>query len=190
MTTIRIANIVPVTRANGPGNRIGIWVQGCTLGCPGCFNPQTHGRQDGREISVSALLDQLDEIYMKNKIDGITISGGEPLQQWNAIHPILLWAVGRRLSVVLFTGFDLEQVRRLSFYRKLETYVDVLIAGRYQQENRVARSLVGSSNKEFAFFTQVYDLDDFENIPQVEVSIDTTGQVFITGINPPSMEGV
>ena len=37
--------IEPRSRANGPGARFVVWLQGCTLGCPGCFNPATHARR-------------------------------------------------------------------------------------------------------------------------------------------------
>ncbi|MCU0780030.1 MAG: radical SAM protein [Akkermansiaceae bacterium] len=40
--TLRLHAFLPRSRANGPGWRSVVWVQGCSLGCPGCFNPQTH----------------------------------------------------------------------------------------------------------------------------------------------------
>jgi anaerobic ribonucleoside-triphosphate reductase activating protein len=86
------------SRANGPGSRFVVWFQGCTLGCPGCFNPKTH-RTDGREISVDELASQIP-----GDIEGITLSGGEPLQQAEAAAELLDVARARGLSTLAFSG--------------------------------------------------------------------------------------
>ena len=39
---IQVAGLIDDSRVNGPGRRVVVWVQGCTLGCLGCFNPGTH----------------------------------------------------------------------------------------------------------------------------------------------------
>ncbi|MGD0006352.1 MAG: 4Fe-4S cluster-binding domain-containing protein, partial [Anaerolineaceae bacterium] len=39
---LNLHHFEPLSLVNGPGKRSVVWVQGCTLNCPGCFNPQTH----------------------------------------------------------------------------------------------------------------------------------------------------
>jgi len=52
--TLRLHAFLPRSRANGPGWRSVVWVQGCSLGCPGCFNPQTHDRAEAGEVAEVA----------------------------------------------------------------------------------------------------------------------------------------
>ena len=56
---VRVHAIEPRSRANGPGARFVVWMQGCTLGCPGCFNPTTHDAAGGREVEVAEVAAQL-----------------------------------------------------------------------------------------------------------------------------------
>src|SRR3990172_12478082 len=76
----------PSSRANGPGLRAVLWTQGCSLGCPGCFNSETHDPGAGREVDVELLA---GEIAGRHGIDGVSISGGEPLQQAEALCELL-----------------------------------------------------------------------------------------------------
>ncbi|MCA9796206.1 MAG: 4Fe-4S cluster-binding domain-containing protein, partial [Candidatus Eremiobacteraeota bacterium] len=82
---LRIADIVWSSRANGPGPRAVVWVQGCSLGCAGCFNPHTHDFQAGRWLPVPDLVEQLRGL----PVQGLTISGGEPLQQARAVGALV-----------------------------------------------------------------------------------------------------
>ena len=78
--------LIPASLANGPGLRAVVFFQGCTLACPGCFNPGTHPFA-GTEISVLALAERVVRAYREYKLEGVTFSGGEPMQQappcWN-----------------------------------------------------------------------------------------------------------
>src|SRR5262245_29198295 len=108
---LRLHAFLPASRANGPGVRAVLWVQGCSLGCPGCFNPLTHPTTGGELVPTDELVRRLTALG--DTIEGITVSGGEPLQQ----RPALLALLRRlrqqtRLSVVLFTGFTWEEVQR------------------------------------------------------------------------------
>ena len=53
---LRINSIVPISEANGPGPHFTIWVQGCTLKCAKCFNPQSHNVNEGNLISIDNIL--------------------------------------------------------------------------------------------------------------------------------------
>ena len=66
------------TQANGPGLRAAVWVQGCTLGCPGCFNAQTHAHQARTLVDPTQLA---GDLLRDPAIEGLSILGGEPFQQ-------------------------------------------------------------------------------------------------------------
>ena len=180
---LRLHRFVPASRANGPGLRAVIWVQGCDLGCPGCFNPQTHPHQGGQLLAVSDLFQRI--AALEARIEGVTISGGEPLQQWRPVLS-LLQRIRRetRLTSVLFTGYTWQEVNRLPGADQWPACVDVLIAGRYVAKQRLAADLRGSANQTIHLFTTRYRLADLQAVPPAEVIIAPGGEVLLSGVNP------
>lgn len=169
--------------ANGPGRRAVVWFQGCTLACPGCFNPQTHSSTQGTSIHPAHLAAQI--LAHAAELAGVTISGGEPLQQpFGLLHFLQLIRANSDLSIVLFSGFTWEEIQKMPFSAQLPELVDVLIAGRYQEQLNVGRGLVGSANKTFHYFTNRYRRQDFEKIPEAEITIGADGEIFVSGIAP------
>ena len=97
----------PVTRL-GPGRRVGIWVQGCSIRCPGCISVDTWAQGRGR-TGVSEVLEAIAPWI--SIADGFTISGGEPFDQSEALTTLL--AGIRKLSaadILVFTGHSLEAI--------------------------------------------------------------------------------
>ena len=176
--------LVPCSRANGPGRRMVIWFQGCTLGCPGCFNPATHATAPRWQVSSEALVEQI--VAGAQHIEGLTISGGEPLKQPAALLQVLS-AVRTRttLSILLFSGYTLPEIRQMPLGPPILAQVDVLIAGRYVQTRHLARGLLGSTNQTVHLLTARYTLEEIERVPLAEVWIDATGNVSLSGIAPP-----
>ncbi|NTV35707.1 MAG: radical SAM protein [Anaerolineaceae bacterium] len=178
-----IHQIEASSRANGPGIRTVIWLQGCTLACPGCFNPETHPAGKGEEMDWKDLSQNL--IHQSKAIEGITISGGEPLQQASSLKPFLSVIRNQsNLSIILFTGYSWKEILNNAEYYTIVKLTDVVLAGRYNQKKRTARSLIGSSNKTMHFMTRRYDSLDFEAIPEAEVLISEDGTITYTGIDP------
>ena len=180
---LRIHDFLPHSRANGPGIRAVVWVQGCALGCPGCFNPLTHPHTDGELVDVAALAERIEALA---GIEGITLSGGEPLQQAPAVLA-LLRILRPRYSLVLFTGYTLAEVARKPWADELLALVDVLIAGRYDGRTRIARDLRGSASKTLHFLTPRYTPADFTGLAEAEVFIAPDGTIALTGIAPLQM---
>ncbi|MGC8742740.1 MAG: 4Fe-4S single cluster domain-containing protein [Verrucomicrobiia bacterium] len=202
MKNLKIHNFLPRSYANGPGARAVIWMQGCSLGCPGCYNPQTHSPDGGRLVSMEELRDNI--VKLGNSIEGITISGGEPLEQAAPLSRFLkLIKTETRLSVILFTGYEWKELEDVlsgnnhpktiklnhekEALQEILNSIDVLIAGRFIQSKRLARDLRGSSNKTFHFFTTRYTSKDFESVPEAEIVITPDGKLLISGINPPNI---
>lgn len=180
---IRLHAFEPVSQVNGPGKRAVIWVQGCGLACPGCFNPETHDFSGGSLISMNDLLSMI--IQEKEGIEGITVSGGEPVYQRRALTRLFQEVRHQtNLSIVVFSGYTLDEFNCAAGARPFLESIDVLIAGRYDQNLRVANGLTGSANKTFHFFTSRYAPRDFKQIPQAEVIISPQGEITFSGIYP------
>jgi len=106
-TTIRIAGYVNDSVVDGPGIRFTIFTQGCPYACPGCHNMHTWDNDGGTEVSVQSLID----IWRKNPLlDGITLSGGEPLVQKEKLLPLINAARGDGLNIVMYTGSTYEKL--------------------------------------------------------------------------------
>jgi anaerobic ribonucleoside-triphosphate reductase activating protein len=174
---------VPVSKVNGPGKRFVIWVQGCSLDCPGCFNPQSHPQQKGYQTTPEYVLNQIQNI--QDSIEGITISGGEPFQQILPLEKICrLVKQNTSLGVILFTGYSKPELERMPKYSSIFPNTDLIISGRFMLNQRIAQGLIGSANKEFIFNGTRYHKSQFENIPESEVLIQADGEIKISGINP------
>jgi anaerobic ribonucleoside-triphosphate reductase activating protein len=175
VTIARVHAIEPRSRANGPGVRFVVWLQGCTLGCPGCFNPSTHSG-GGRELEVEAL--------DFSGADGLSLSGGEPMQQPAAALALLTHARSRGLSTLMFSGYTLDEIRALPLGTEVLAQLDVLIDGRYVAGERLATGLRGSANQRIHLLTARHTLAEVEATPVAEIRIASTGEVVLTGVDP------
>ena len=178
----RVHAIEPRSRANGPGARFVVWLQGCTLGCPGCFNPGTHAG-GGREIAVDELAAQMAAAAAAGA-EGLSLSGGEPLQQPEAAAALLDAARAVGLSTLAFSGYTIEEIRALAGGADVLARLDVLIDGRYVAGERLASGLRGSANQRIQLLTSRYTLADVEATPVAEIRIGPAGDVVLTGVNP------
>jgi anaerobic ribonucleoside-triphosphate reductase activating protein len=131
---------------------------------------------------VAALAHQI--VGLKD-IEGLTISGGEPLQQARALAILAAEVRARsRLSIILFTGFEPSEIQRMPVAQELLGHCDVLIAGRFHQEQAIATDLRGSSNKQIIFLTDRYTPHDFTGLFPAEIWISPDGSLSMSGISP------
>ena len=181
--TIRLHHYEPASRANGPGMRAVIWVQGCALGCPGCFNPETHAAAGGERVTVESLAARI--LAAQDGLEGLTISGGEPLHQYPALARLLEQVRAQsNLSTLVFTGYDWDELIQFPGIDQFLANVDVLIAGRYDANRRIAKGLIGSSNKVVHFLSGRYRQADLDQVPQAEIIISPDGEIRTSGIDP------
>jgi anaerobic ribonucleoside-triphosphate reductase activating protein len=180
VTFARIHAIEPRSRANGPGSRFVVWMQGCSLGCAGCFNATTHDPALGREVSVDELADQM----RASGSEGLSLSGGEPLQQAPASAALLEAARSLGMSTLAFSGYTIEEIRALSGGPEVLARLDVLVDGRYVSSERLASGLRGSANQRIQLLTDRYTLAQVEATPVAEIRISATGETVLTGVNP------
>jgi anaerobic ribonucleoside-triphosphate reductase activating protein len=185
----RIHAVEPRSRANGPGARFVVWFQGCTLGCPGCFNPTTHDAAGGREVAIDELVGELNRAAATGSaaapaIEGLSLSGGEPLQQPAAARALLDAARALGLSTLAFSGYTIDEIRALPGGPEVLARLDVLIDGRYLARERLAIGLRGSANQRIQLLTHRYTRREVEDTPVAEIRIGPTGEVVLTGVDP------
>lgn len=172
---LNLARVLERSAVNGPGERFVIWVQGCPLACPGCWNPDTWAFERREQWDVEALAERIRQV---EGIEGLTFTGGEPFAQAAALAELATLLPG--LSVVIFTGYTLEELRKPA-HKALLSRSDILVAGRYIEEHRsLDLPLRGSSNQVIHFLTHRYQEADLEP-PGMEVHIDAGGGLTLTG---------
>ncbi|WP_372365592.1 4Fe-4S single cluster domain-containing protein [Candidatus Uabimicrobium sp. HlEnr_7] len=151
---MRIAQIIDKTQVEGPGLRTAIWVQGCTLNCPGCCNQEYLPRTGGKEWCAQ----KLSEYCAKLNVDGITLLGGEPLQQPEEVKKFLQYL--RKmcdLSVMLFTGYTWKYIKTQPTLMDIISLCDLVVAGPYiQKYTPTSRRWIGSENQTIHFVTERY----------------------------------
>lgn len=133
---IRIADIVQDSIVDGPGIRLTVFVQGCPHRCKGCHNPATWDYDGGKLMDTDEIIAMMDANPL---LDGITLSGGEPLLQPLACMELAKAAHERGLSVWCYTGYRWEYM--LDVYRAdtvgvLVGHIDVLVDGPYMEHKR------------------------------------------------------
>ncbi len=188
---LRVHRFLPHSYANGPGARAVIWVQGCTLGCPGCFNPATHPHAGGEMLPVATLFRRIvaASASTESPIEGVTISGGEPLQQQAPLSKLLTRLRNETsLSLLLFTGYSWAEIQRMPHAAQILACLDVLITGRYDATQRAAHGLLGSSNQRIHLLSARYSAADLRAAPPAEVIVTAEGEVVLSGIDPLAWE--
>ena len=182
---MRLHRFLPFTRAEGPGNRACLWVQGCPIRCPGCFNPGTWVKSGGYDVTVEELQSRILDVP---NIEGVTFLGGEPFEQAKELADL-----GRRLrqadlSVMTFTGYVLEDILKSSRagWRELLGVTDLLLDGPYIRDlTDTSRPWVGSLNQRYHFLTPRYrHLEtELESTPnRLEIRLQQDGQILVNGL--------
>jgi anaerobic ribonucleoside-triphosphate reductase activating protein len=202
-----IHNKIDVSQVNGPGKRAVVWVQGCQLGCAGCWNPESHDPNAGEEMIGKHLIDWVEAQYSQHRIEGVTFSGGEPMHQIYALNVVVEEIKNRMswLSIGMYSGYSEAELDKGKFeiyvpqdggqalanlasthflhhqWKRLRRSLDFAVLGRYNRLQPVSRPLVTSANQELKLYSRRYDERDFR--PQeIEIHIPESGHlVTITG---------
>jgi anaerobic ribonucleoside-triphosphate reductase activating protein len=198
---MQIHEFISESRVNGPGRRAVLWFQGCSLGCPGCWNPQTHAFDVKSERSVEEVGSW---ILACPGIEGVTFSGGEPLQQALALLDLCKYVKAGRshLSVGVFSGYTIKELAvgrwqyrcsqdklwhqgTAALFNQIAAHLDFGIFGRFARAQASSdKPLCGSRNQQVVFFTDRYSEQDLE--PQgCEINLSLDGsEMTVTGFPP------
>lgn len=130
---------------DGPGIRMVVWTQGCIHNCPGCHNPLTHDRMGGMLYDVESIIEEMKESRLQS---GLTLSGGEPFLQAKELMPIIDAAKELHLNIWAYTGFSYEELIQDPVSLALLKNIDVLVDGKFLQEQKDHRLVFkGSKNQ-------------------------------------------
>ncbi|NET56496.1 MAG: radical SAM protein [Symploca sp. SIO2E6] len=164
---LNLATWLPRSRANGPGTRLVVWVQGCPFRCLGCQNPENLEFRLHQVVTVEQLWQVFQAIP---ELEGVSFSGGEPFAQAVALGELArrVQAVGK--TVVCWTGYRIEQLRAgaIPGVEQLLEHVDLLIDGLFIQEEAGEYVLRGSANQQLYFLSGRIKEEDLVDIPRQE----------------------
>ena len=187
---------IPASRANGPGLRSVVFFQGCTLACQNCFNPDSHPFT-GADVTVLAVAERVLQAHQEHGTEGVTFSGGEPMQQ----APALLELIGTlrqqvpSLSFGLFSGYgewelvlgrysiwgrDYSEADLRRLWEEIRAQLDFAVLGRYNEHQPSGLPLRTSRSQALRMLTSRYGVKDYG--PQsVEVTVHPDGRAEVTG---------
>lgn len=175
MELLNLHRIVDVTLAEGPGARCAVWTQGCSVRCPGCFNPQTWATRGGFSLSWRDLVSRVLAI---EGIEGVTLLGGEPFDQAEPLGRFASAVRAAGLSVMTFTGHVLADLPPSSLLDSTDLLVDgPFLADRPER----SRPWVGSANQRFHFLSDRYDESIFATPNRLELRIAPDGGIELNG---------
>jgi anaerobic ribonucleoside-triphosphate reductase activating protein len=144
---LSVGQIVEDTEAEGPGRRFALWTQGCSLRCPGCCNPHLFSERGGQNLEIRDLLTRIAAV---KGIEGVSVLGGEPFDQREALAELCAGVQALGLSVMVFSGYTLSQ---LGSAKALE-HIDILVDGPFVKEQpETVRRWIGSANQGLYFLT-------------------------------------
>jgi anaerobic ribonucleoside-triphosphate reductase activating protein len=154
---LRVAQIVESSRSEGPGPRFCLWLQGCELRCPGCCNPEMFDFASplASDVPVATLVAQ---IRSTPGLEGVTLLGGEPFHQAPAAGALAAAVHELGLGVMVFSGYDHEDLVDQPQAAALLAHTDLLIAGPFVAGSlSVARPWVGSDNQRVHLLSPRYE---------------------------------
>ncbi len=165
---MNIAHIEENSFIYGPGCRYVIWVQGCSIRCKGCWNTEMWSFEKKFTFSTSEIFDKI--VCEKNFIEGITILGGEPFDQFYELFDLLKQVRNTQLSSIVYTGYTINEIQKMDKTEVLN-YTDILITDRYDE----------TSNQNIRFLTSRYTQNDLPEKNEIEISFNETGKMNMYG---------
>ena len=181
----------PVT-VLGPGRRIGLWVQGCSIGCKGCVSMDTWPQDTQRTVDIADLVAWCKQVAAGG-LDGITISGGEPFDQAESLHALLValrnWRTAAHLNFDLlsYSGYPFKTLQQR--HAKTLALLDAVIPEPFiESQEPVGRwrgsanqSLVPLSPRGHALYTEALVGASNAADKQMQVAVEG-GKIWMIGI--------
>lgn len=174
----------PVT-ALGPGRRLGIWFQGCSIRCAGCISADTWGLGK-HHVTVDEMLTQIAPWLAE--ADGVTISGGEPFDQPEALRQLLSGLRARtQADLLVYSGYQWSALA--PHLQAMAGLIDALISGPYRRDVPQTLPLRGSDNQCLHCLSALgkqrfaaLDQPGLGTLPKLDVMFDADGSVWMAGI--------
>lgn len=187
---IRVGALLSESFSNGPGCRSVLWVQGCSRHCPGCWNPELLSPGKGIKMPVKEVFTRLT---VSGNIEGVTLLGGEPFEQAEALVELSKHLKKKRLSIMAYSGWTIEQLKEKGgACWELVELCDLLIDGKFLRAKAAPLLWRGSTNQNIHFITDKYRyLGPMVNDYNRDFEIMVTGdQLVLTGDPPAEIKGL
>ena len=175
MINIHRYEVVENEHLYGPGKRLLLFTQGCSLRCRGCTNQHLWEFGKGIDVTIDEVLNQCIDL------DGITLHGGEPLDQAEPLCKLIDVLKSKGKTIVLFTGYTYKELNAIQ--RRVWLKSDIVVSGRYDETRRdIYLQFRGSRNQKV--FTHKgrycgYKVKDGRSV--AVLSFDETGEMHIRG---------
>lgn len=174
----------PITTL-GPGNRVGIWFQGCSIRCAGCISRDTW-EFDTPKVEIADLMSIADQWL--SVADGVTISGGEPFDQAEALQSLLEDIRTRHSGdILVYSGYSFRQLNR--HIENMEGLIDALITDPFIADAPQTLPLRGSDNQQLHRLTALGHqrfsdnyLATISKVRNLDVMLDDKGSAWLAGI--------
>lgn len=166
----------------GPGNRVGIWLNGCDRNCIGCISPELQTYDKSKEVSVNEIVRMIHRIDAP--IDGFTISGGEPFYNPEALYALVQSLTGICDDILIFSGYTIEELKEKN-EGCIDAVIDTcaaLIDGAYVKDLNDGKGLRGSANQRIWVFKHYDKYVGIENAERSLQNIVYGNKVLTIGI--------
>jgi len=190
-SSLRIFRKQAPVQVLGPGKRAVIWVQGCGFACPGCIVPESWDLSGGEAVDLE---DLSRWVLSQPDLEGVTLSGGEPMLQARALVGLIdRLRTEANLGVVCYTGYSWEALQHHGNPDQLALLdrVDLLIDGRFLAAEQGDLLWRGSGNQRLLALSDRYR-DQLPQAPEadrsagLEFGFDAAGTLFFSGVPPQS----
>jgi anaerobic ribonucleoside-triphosphate reductase activating protein len=140
----------------GPGIRAGLWFQGCTIHCPGCVTPESWSFDPQSAVPLDAVTGRIGEFISSSPgADGLTISGGEPFDQPDALFYILRSAKLAGLDdILIFSGYEADALT--ARYPELPFLATALVGGPFKLGHATDSAWKGSENQSLSVWNSAH----------------------------------
>lgn len=170
---MKIARMIAPIHSLGPGERVGLWVQGCSKKCFGCISEELHLADPSKEVPVDVVADMIINEAARTNCTRLTISGGDPFEQPEELFAFLKQVRRHFTDILVYTGYTMDEICESEVMTSCLCNIDVLIDGRYiESKNVEATNLRGSSNQRVFFFTQEL-ADEYAEYEKVNYLLET-----------------
>ncbi len=190
---LRISRIHFPVQVLGPGERIGVWVQGCDLACHGCMARDTWAADGGVELDVSQVIERMLSNVGDTEVDGITISGGEPFDQPDGLRALLEQLPSRlrrrqrrEVDVLVYSGHSWGHLQ--DRHRDILELADAVIPEPFDSAQMPGGRWRGSANQPLMVLSELGrerfgapSAADDPSAPTMQVAVDEDG-VWMIGV--------
>ena len=184
-----VARLLYPVKVLGPGDRIGIWLAGCNHKCKGCSNPELWEQKDEYLVSLDTVIKMIKSVADKEKVDGFTITGGDPLYQADELKELVLELTKISEDILVYTGYEYSDIK--DRYPEIFENIAVLIDGKYIEDRNKQEILRGSDNQSIIIlndkYKNIYDEYMASNISRIQNFTTKDGFISV-GIHKPGYE--